>query len=140
VGAVTCIRNDQKRAIQHWYWHAANAIWWTEGNLIPPTIKAAGTPRKRCGRQSHREHPRLQWEGCSLPVTPSQDFPSWQCYEATHKNRSTQAVSDTLRCTGLSATMGEMSAPFPWGTTNKYQVSQLRLLVQTVHLWMTCSK
>jgi hypothetical protein len=61
---------------------------WKEGNLIPPTIKAASMPGKRSERQSCRERPRLQWEGCSLPNTPPQDFHSWRCCAATHMNSS----------------------------------------------------
>jgi hypothetical protein len=45
-------------------------------------------PRKRCEREICREHARLQREGCSLPATPPQDYPSCQCYTATHSNSS----------------------------------------------------
>jgi hypothetical protein len=46
VGAVICTRSSRKRATHHRYLHAATASWWTERNLIPPTIEAAGTPRR----------------------------------------------------------------------------------------------
>jgi hypothetical protein len=70
VGAVTCTRNTRKGAIQHQYRHAATSSWWTDRNLIPQTIEAAGTPRKGCERETHRELLRLQQEKCSLPITP----------------------------------------------------------------------
>jgi hypothetical protein len=98
VGAVTCTRNAQKRAIRHRYRHAATASWWTERKLIPPTIEATGTPRKRCERKSRRERPRLQREGCSLPATPSQGCPSRRCYAATHDKNS---CLSSLSCTDL---------------------------------------
>jgi hypothetical protein len=46
VGAVTCTRNARRRAIQYRYGHAATANWCTERNHIPPTVEAAGTPRR----------------------------------------------------------------------------------------------
>jgi hypothetical protein len=49
VGAITCTRNAPKRA---------TVSWWTEQNLIPQTIEAAGTPRNRCQRESRRERPK----------------------------------------------------------------------------------
>jgi hypothetical protein len=39
-------------------------------------------------RESRREHQRLQRKGCSLPAPPPQDYPSRQCYAATHSNSS----------------------------------------------------
>jgi hypothetical protein len=78
-----------------------------ETNLIPPPIKAAGMPRKRCNRESCREHPKLQQEGCSLPITPPQDYPSWWCYAATPAT----AASATLSCTGLSRHSGRNVCP-----------------------------
>jgi hypothetical protein len=58
-GAVICTRSAQERAKQHRYRHAATENWWMERNLIPPTIEATGTPRKRCERESSRVLPRL---------------------------------------------------------------------------------
>jgi hypothetical protein len=43
---------------------------------------------RRCGRESRRERPGLQREGCSLPATPPQDYPSRRCSAATHSNSS----------------------------------------------------
>jgi hypothetical protein len=40
----------RKGEVQHPYQHAATASWWTEKNLIPPNIEAAGTSRKRSER------------------------------------------------------------------------------------------
>jgi hypothetical protein len=88
VGANICTRDARKRAIQHWYWHAATESQWTERNLTPPTIDAAGTPRKRCEGESFRERPSLQREECSLPATPPQNYPSRRHYAATHSNSS----------------------------------------------------
>jgi hypothetical protein len=78
-----------------------------ERNLIPPNIEAAGMPRKRCERESRRERPRLQGEGCSLPATPPQDFPSRQRYAAT---AAASGASDSLICAGLTRSNGEMNA------------------------------
>jgi hypothetical protein len=88
VGAVTCTRNAHKRAKQHQYRHTAIANWWTERNLIHPSIEVSATPGKRCGRESSSQLPRLHPEGCSLPATPLQDYPSRRCYAATHSNSS----------------------------------------------------
>jgi hypothetical protein len=96
------------------------ASWWTERNLIPQTIEAAGTTRKRCEGESRREHTRLQREGCSLPATPSQGCPSQQCYAATQQLQQPQPPSAAQACPAI---MGEMSASLPWDTNNKYQVS-----------------
>jgi hypothetical protein len=65
-----------------------NCNWWKERNLIPQTIEAAATPGTRCDRESRRERPRLHREGCSLPTTPPQDYPSRPRCAATHSNSS----------------------------------------------------
>jgi hypothetical protein len=88
VVAVTRTRNALKRAIQHQYRHAATASWWTQRNLMPPNVEAAGMPKKRCEGESCRERQNLQREGCSLPAAPPQDYPSRRCYRATHSNSS----------------------------------------------------
>jgi hypothetical protein len=54
-----------------------------------------------------RERPRLQREGCSLPATPPQDYPSRRCYAAT------AAASAVLSCTGLPRHSGENECPPP---------------------------
>jgi hypothetical protein len=95
VGAVTCTWSARKRAIQHPYRHPATAGWGTERNLIPPTVEAAGTPRKKCDRESRRERPRIQREGCSLPATPPQDHPS-RC--ATQQQQQPQPPSVAQAC------------------------------------------
>jgi hypothetical protein len=112
VGAVTCTRNARKRAIQHRYRHAATASWWTERNLIPPTIEAAATPGTRCERESCGELPRLQREGCSLPATPPQDYPSRRCYAATQQQQQPQQPSVAQACPAPNSGRNECR-PFP---------------------------
>jgi hypothetical protein len=46
--------------------------------------------RRRCRRGSHREHPRLQHEGCSPQTLPSQVCPLWQRSEAAQSNGSSR--------------------------------------------------
>jgi hypothetical protein len=70
VGAATRTSSARKRVLQHRQRHAATASWWSERNLIPPNIEAAGTPRKRCERESRRERPRQHREERSLATTP----------------------------------------------------------------------
>jgi hypothetical protein len=41
----------------------------------PANSAAADTQRKRCRKGSHREHPRLQREGCSTHTSPPQVCP-----------------------------------------------------------------
>jgi hypothetical protein len=93
-GAATCAKSAWKRAAQHRYGHAGTASWWTERNLILPYVEAAGTPEKRCERESRREHLSIHPECCSLPTTPPQVFPQWWHCAATHdKSSSLSRVS-----------------------------------------------
>jgi hypothetical protein len=85
-GPVTCTRSARKRTLQRRYRHAATASWWTERNLIPPTIEAAATPGTRCESECRREGPRLHREGCSLQTTPPLDSSSRRRCAATHSN------------------------------------------------------
>jgi hypothetical protein len=97
VETVTCTKNFRKMAIQCRYRYAATAIWWTERNLIPLTVEAAGTPRERREGESRRESPRLQREGGSLPAAPPQAYSSRRCYAATHSNSSSLSRSQLHR-------------------------------------------
>jgi hypothetical protein len=54
--------------------------------------------------------------------------------DATQQHTATAAASVTLSCTGLPQHSGRNECLPLWGTTKKYQFSQFRLLVQTVHL------
>jgi hypothetical protein len=67
-----------------------------ERNLIPPTTEAAATPGKSCERENRRQRPRLHREGCSLPTTPPQDYPSRQRYAATHSTNSSSLIRPRL--------------------------------------------
>jgi hypothetical protein len=96
-GVVTCTSIAWKRTIQHQYRHAATASWWTQRNLTLATIEATGMPRKRCKRKSRRVCPRLQWEGGSLPASPPQNYPLWQCYTAKHSNSSSLSCPQLYR-------------------------------------------
>jgi hypothetical protein len=52
--------------MQHRQPYSATANWWTERNIIPPTIEAAATHGRRYERERRRERPILHPEGCSL--------------------------------------------------------------------------
>jgi hypothetical protein len=92
--------------------HAATVSWWTERNLIPPTVEDARTPRKRCEREGRRERPRLQGEGCSLPATPPQHYSSRQYYAATHGNSSSLSCPHSVAQACLTRVGVMKAAPF----------------------------
>jgi hypothetical protein len=121
VGAVTCTRNARKRAVQYQYHHTATANRWTERNLIPPTVKAAGMPRDV--KESFRDRPRVF---SSSHTTPELSFTLVLCSSIQEQP---QPASVAQAC---SATVGEMSA-LPLLRHNQQQVpSQFMLLMQTV--------
>jgi hypothetical protein len=108
VGTVTCIMNFRKMAIHHQYRHAATAIRWTEGNLIPLTVEAAGTPRKRRERESRRESPRLQRKGGLFQLhNPRTTLRGG----AKQQHTATAAASAALSCTGLPRHCGRNECP-----------------------------
>lgn len=113
------------------------ASLWKEGNLSPLTIKAAGMPGKRCERQSGRERPRQQCEGCSLPTTLPQDFPSWRCYAATHRNSGSLSHPKLNR---PATPHWEKWVPPCLEAQPTSVMSVSSVLIKKVHLWMTCSK
>jgi hypothetical protein len=86
-----------------------------ERGHILPTIEAAGTPRKRCERESCRERPRLKWEKRSFPTTPSADCPRW------HLCISTQQHHQPPVAQACPLTVGEIYAP-PLLGQNQQQV------------------
>jgi hypothetical protein len=48
--------------------HAVTVSWWRERELIPPLTVAADTRSSSYRSRSHREHTRLQREGCSPQI------------------------------------------------------------------------
>jgi hypothetical protein len=78
---VPCLLHSPCRScmmrVVHRYRHAAIASWWAKMNFIPPTIENAGMPRKRSEMKSRRECPGLQWEACSVPAAPWEDYLSF---------------------------------------------------------------
>jgi hypothetical protein len=106
VGADTCTRDDRKRAIQYRYRHAETASLWTERNLIPLSIEAAGTPRNRCDGESRRE--RREYNGKGV-LFQSYHPRTILCGGATQQQQQPQPPSVTQVC---PATVGQMSSPF----------------------------
>jgi hypothetical protein len=104
VGVVTCTRNARKRAIHQRYQLATTASWWTERNLIPPTIEAACSTRKvgLSLSESRRERPRIQRGVLFQPHRP------WTLLRGgvTQQHTATAAASAALGCTGLPSQSG----------------------------------
>jgi hypothetical protein len=85
-GAATCTRSAQKNKTLLPHQHAVTASWRRERKPIPPIIEAAYTPRRSCRRGNHREHPRLQREGCSPQTLLLQASPSRRRSEVAQHN------------------------------------------------------
>jgi hypothetical protein len=96
VGVVTCTRIAPKRAIQHQYLHAAAAGWWTERNLIPPAIEAAGMQRKRCKRVAESIQDYNAKSVLFHPHLPKTVLHG----SAMHQHTATETLP-ALSCTGL---------------------------------------
>jgi hypothetical protein len=75
-GVVTCTRSALRKGMHLPPQHVP-AVGWQEKNTSAPVIGAAYTRRMRCRKRSHRRHPGLQHEGCSLPTSQLQACPSW---------------------------------------------------------------
>jgi hypothetical protein len=69
VGAVTCRRTARKKKTWLPNRLAVTASWGMERSHTPPTTEVAATPRRSCGRGSHRGHPNLRREGSSLLIS-----------------------------------------------------------------------
>jgi hypothetical protein len=88
VGATTCIQTVRRRATHLQYRHAVTANWQKETRHIPPTTAAASMLRRKCSRRrNHKEHPKTQLEGVSLPSSQSQMYLSLQLSEIRMNNR-----------------------------------------------------
>jgi hypothetical protein len=94
--------------------------------LVEGTKRHAANYRG-CRKRSHRGHPGLQREGCSLPTSPLQACPSWRCSEAGQRNSS-----------GLRHIRWKWQVPPQWNpgsllpysnTSSRQQVSQLITLM-----------
>jgi hypothetical protein len=122
VGEVTCTRNAQKRAIHHRYRHAATAGWWTERNLIPPTIEAEATERERKSRRSAQDYKR---KGALFqPHYPRTILRGAVLRSVTQQQEQPQSPSVAQACT--PSLEGQ--------PTSTKSVSKFRLLMQTVRL------
>jgi hypothetical protein len=109
VEAVTCTRNTQKRVMRSLYRPAANASWWRERNLIPPTTEAAAMPRKRCKRERVAESAQ-EYNGMDVLFQP-QPTRAVLRDGATQKHKATAAASAALSCTGLRRHSGRYECP-----------------------------
>jgi hypothetical protein len=89
-------------------------------------------------RNSRRKRPRLQREGCSLLFTSPQDSLSRRRWAARHSNCSSLSRPQLDR--PVPPQWEKWVSPHPWGTSSKYQASWIRLIMQTVRHWTTCSE
>jgi hypothetical protein len=85
-GAATYTKSVLRKGIHLPHQYAATDGWRKKKKPIPPIIGAADT-RRRCSKGSCREHPRLQWEGCSLQISPPEVCPSRWRSEAAQSNK-----------------------------------------------------
>jgi hypothetical protein len=83
----TCTRTAQGRETLLPHQHAVTARWRRERKPIPPITASAGTRRSSYRSGSHREHPKLQQEGCSQ-ISPPQISPSRRRSEVAHSSNN----------------------------------------------------
>jgi hypothetical protein len=110
VGEVTCTRNSRKRVVQHRYQHAASL------QLSRPQTWKRKVKVAESAKDSKRKNVLFQ------PHEPTTILRS----DAAQHYTITAEASAALSCTGLHS--------LPRSTTNKYQVSKFRLLMQIARL------